>query len=100
MLTALEKPFEILDRSARVKPLADKLASVSPANTVLFEHVTESAQPFLSALIARQAKGRVWVICGNVRAQELFHNELLNWFPDALFLPEMELAPTQGALTD
>jgi len=96
----LEKPFEILDCSARVPSLAAKLALVGPGKTVIFEHVTECAQPFLAALIARQAKSRVWIICENVRAQELFHNELLNWFPDALFLPEMELAPTQGALPD
>lgn len=100
MLAGLEKSFEILDRCARVPALATKLAMVRPDNTVVFEHVTESAQPFLAALIAKQAKGRIWVICANVRAQELFHNELLNWFPDALFLPELELAPTQGSLPD
>jgi transcription-repair coupling factor (superfamily II helicase) len=100
MLADLEKPFEILDRCAGVPPLAAKLALIGRDAPVLFEHVTESAQPFLAALIARRGKGRVWVICRNVRAQELFHGELLNWFPDALFLPEMELAPAQGALPD
>jgi len=28
------------------------------------------------------------------------HNELLQWFPDALFFPELEKAPVEGALPD
>ena len=92
--------LELLESSGRVPPLAAKLASIGRGGTVLFEHVTAAAQPFLAALIARGAKGRVWVICGTVREQEFFHNELLNWFPDAVFLPELELAPASGALPD
>jgi transcription-repair coupling factor (superfamily II helicase) len=33
-----------------------------------------------------------------VRRQEAFHNELLNWFPDALFFPEADVAPVEGAI--
>ena len=96
----MEPSFEILEHCARVPSLKAKLAAIAPGKTVVFEHVTESAQPFLVALIAKKAGGRVWVFCENLRAQELFHNELLNWFPDAIFLPELERMPTPGALGD
>ena len=99
-MAALEKPFEILDRIARLKPLAAKLASIIPGQTVAFEQVTEAARPFLAALIASCVKRRAWVVCANVREQEIFYNELLNWFPGAVFLPAMELAPAQGAVPD
>ena len=96
----MDPSFEILNRSARVPALGAKLAAIGAGPTVVFEQVTEAAQPFLTALIAKQAKSRVWVICESIRAQELFHNELITWFPDAIFLPEMELAPTLGAIQD
>jgi transcription-repair coupling factor (superfamily II helicase) len=93
--------MELLERAA-ASPLGAKLRRISrkEGRPVVFEHVTESAQPFLAALIARHTRRRVWVICEQVAAQELFHNELLNWFPDALFLPEAEMASAEGALPD
>ena len=62
--------------------------------------MADSAQPFLTAILARHARERLWIVCANVRAQELFHNELLHWFPDALFFPETDRAPMEGALPD
>ena len=92
---------DLLDHLAAAPPLAGKLALLrAGAEPVVFEHVTESARPFLAALIARQVKQRLWIVCENVRAQETLHNELLNWFPDALFFPEAEVAPVEGALPD
>ena len=92
---------DLLDRLAAAPPLAERLVQVREGReAVAFEHVTEAAQPFLAALIARQVKGRVWLICENVRMQEALHNELLNWFPEALFFPEWEVAQVVGALPD
>jgi len=67
---------------------------------VSFEHVVDAAQPFLAALLVQQAKARVWVVCPNVRTQETMHNELLQWFPDALFFPELDRSSVEGALAD
>lgn len=96
----LEKGFDILDRVAKSKPVAAKLDEIRRGAATTFGHVTEPAQPFLAALIARHVKKRVWVVCENTRAQELFHGELLNWFPDALFFSEMEIASAENAVPD
>jgi transcription-repair coupling factor (superfamily II helicase) len=92
---------DLLERVARSETIAEKLRQIAGGVApVAFEHVTEPARPFLAGLIARHVRRRIWVVCENVRAQEEFHNELLNWRPDALFFPELEVAPAQGALPD
>lgn len=89
-----------LDQIAAAPPIAAKLARVQAGDAVSFEHVVSAAQPFLAALLARSAKGRVWITCPDVRSQESMHNELLQWFPDALFFPEIERSSIEGALPD
>ena len=91
---------DVLDQIASSAPMAAKLGELRTGNDVVFEHVIEAAQPFLAAIIARRAKSRVWIVCPDVRRQEAFHNELLNWFPDALFFPETDVAPIEGAIPD
>ena len=92
---------DLLDELAASPPLAEKLGAVrTGAAAVAFEHVVENARPVLAALIARVAKTRVWIVCADVRAQESVHNELLHWRPDALFFPEADRAPVEGALPD
>jgi transcription-repair coupling factor (superfamily II helicase) len=92
---------DLLDDLAAAKPLARKLAQIRDGTEpVAFEQVTEAAQPFLTAILVRQLKQRLWLVCSDVRSQESMHNELLNWFPDALFFPETERAPFEGAVAD
>ena len=92
---------DLLDDIAASPPLAEKLGAVrTGAAAVAFEHVVESARPVLAALLARVAKGRVWIVCRDVRAQEAIHNELLHWHPEALFFPEADQAPVEGSLPD
>jgi transcription-repair coupling factor (superfamily II helicase) len=92
---------DLLNDIAASPPLAEKLGALrTGAAAVAFEHVVESARPVLAALLARQARGRVWIVCADVRAQEAMHNELLHWHPDALFFPEADQAPVEGALPD
>ncbi len=93
----------LVDRVGQSPAFAAKLRAIragSGAGAVVFEHVTESAQPFVAGVVALHVKGRFWVVCENVRAQEAFHNELLNWLPEALFFPAVEAAATRGALVD
>jgi transcription-repair coupling factor (superfamily II helicase) len=80
--------------------MAAKLELLRAGEEAVFEHVTEAAQPFLAGLLAQAARGRVWIVCPEVRRQETFHNELLNWFSDALFFPESDVSSVEGALPD
>ncbi len=97
----MKKPTDLLDEIASSPPIAEKVKRLRAGEkTVAFDHVTESAQPFLTALIARELKDRLWIVCANLRVQEVFHNELLHWFPEALFFPETDHAPMEGALPD
>ena len=96
----MKAPSNPLDQIAAAPPLAAKLARVRKGEAVSFEHVVDAAQPFLAALLVQQAKARVWVVCPNVRTQETMHNELLQWFPDALFFPELDRSSVEGALAD
>ncbi len=91
---------DLLEQLAAAAPLAAKLEGVRAGEAVSFEHVVGAAQPFLAAILARSAQHRVWVVCADVRAQETFHNELLQWFPEALFFPAIERAPVEGSLPD
>ncbi|HYR58985.1 MAG TPA: transcription-repair coupling factor, partial [Chthoniobacteraceae bacterium] len=91
---------DLLAEIAAAPPMAAKLAAVRAGGAASFEHVVEAAQPFLAALLAREALERVWLVCADVRAQETFHNELLQFFPEALFFPELDRAPVEGALPD
>jgi transcription-repair coupling factor (superfamily II helicase) len=67
---------------------------------VAFSHVTEAAQAFLVAAIAREIRKTFWIICPNVRSQELLYESLLNWLPDPHFLPEAEFAAAENILPD
>ncbi len=79
---------ELLESVAASEPIARNLRSIERAQRpVQFSHVIQSAQAFLAA-------------CPNVHSQELIYESLLNWQPDALFLPEAELAAVENVLPD
>src|SRR5438445_11470349 len=42
----------------------------------------------------------MWILCPSVHSQELLYDSLLNWQPDAQFLPEAELAAVENILPD
>src|SRR4029077_16612271 len=78
---------------------------------VRFSHVIQAAQPFLAAVLASAQHGRridkrqaadstIWVLCPSLHSQEVFYESLLNWQPDAQFLPEAELAGIENVLPD
>ena len=109
---AVEKSAELLDRVAASDPIARKLAAIQAAQSpVKFSHVIEPAQPFLAAVIAyvrhhrapdsrQAANSTIWILSPRVHSQEVFYESLLNWQPDALFLPEAELAGIENVLPD
>ncbi len=91
---------DLLADFAGAPALAAKLGELRAGEETVFEHVTEAAQPFLAALIVREVKARVWLVCANLRAQEALHNEVANWFPETLFFPESDAAVVEGAIVD
>ena len=92
---------ELLSLVARSEPIAEKLRQIGKARSpIKFSHVIEPAQAFLVATIARNIDKTIWVLCPTVRAQDSLYETLLNWFPDALFLPEAELSAVENILPD
>jgi transcription-repair coupling factor (superfamily II helicase) len=110
----VEKPIgiELLERVAASEPIAHKLRAIRSAQwPVQFSHVIQPAQPFLAAIIAyawhrllpsdpRRADSTIWLLCPSVHSQESLYESLLNWQPDALFLPEAEFAAAENVLPD
>src|SRR5437762_11474036 len=103
---------QLLEIVAATEPIGRKLSALQEAQwPVRFSLVIQAAQPFLAAVIAhayhrrptrdrRSADSTIWVLCPSVHSQELFYESLLNWQPDALFLPEVELATVENVLPD
>ncbi len=95
-----DKKPDLLEAIASEPSLAAKLRALVAGESVTLPHIVEHAQPTVCATIARCVKKRVWFVCQNVRTQEALHNELLHWHPGALFFPELDIAPVEGALPD
>ncbi|KAF5408230.1 MAG: Transcription-repair-coupling factor [Candidatus Udaeobacter sp.] len=110
----MEKPIgiELLQRVAASEPMARKLHAIQDAQwPVQFSHVIQPAQPFLAAIIGHAwhqlssshghaADSTIWILCPSVHSQESLYESLLNWQPDALFLPEAEFAAAENVLPD
>jgi transcription-repair coupling factor (superfamily II helicase) len=92
---------ELLEMVAASEPIARKLRAIDRAQwPVQFSHVTQPAQAFLVATIAHEIDKTIWALCPNVHSQELVYESLLNWHPNALFLPEAEFAAVENVLAD
>jgi transcription-repair coupling factor (superfamily II helicase) len=95
------EPTGLLEIVAESEPIARKLRQSERAQwPVQFSHVIEPAQAFLVATIASNIENTIWVLCPSVHSQELAYESLLNWQPDALFLPEAEFAALENILPD
>jgi len=92
---------DLLETVAASEPIARKLRAIERTQwPVRFSHVIQPAQAFLAATIARKINNSIWVFCPSVHSQELFYESLLNWQPNALFLPEAEFAAIENVLPD
>nr|MBA3609259.1 DEAD/DEAH box helicase [Chthoniobacterales bacterium] len=99
----MEKPtgVDLLQTAAKAEPIARQLQALREGERpVVFSHVITSARAFLVATIARETRETLWIICPSVRTQELLHESLTNWCPDALFLPEAEFLAVENILPD
>ena len=99
----MERPLasELLEHVAKSEPIARKLESITASRELVkFSHVIPPAQAFLSAVIARGVRKTVWILCPTVRAQDSLYETILNWLPNAEFLPEAEFAAVENVLPD
>ncbi|HET9418898.1 MAG TPA: transcription-repair coupling factor [Chthoniobacterales bacterium] len=97
----MKRSAELLERVVRSEPIARKLQLIVSAEwPVKFSHVSEPAQPFLTAALASKIDKTIWILCPTIHSQELFYDSLLNWTPTALFLPETELGAVENVLPD
>jgi transcription-repair coupling factor (superfamily II helicase) len=91
----------LLKLAAETEPIAQRLRTLEAGGgPVAFSHVIEAAQAFLVAVVARKIRKTFWVLCPSVRTQELLYESVVNWLPDALFLPETEFAAVENILPD
>src|SRR5437868_15410699 len=97
----VDKPADLVATTSKAPSIAAKLERIRAQRwPVLFSHVIDSAQPFLVATIDRDVNRTSWILCPNVRTQELFYETLLNWLPNVQFLPEAEFAAVENILPD
>jgi len=100
----VQKSSEVTDFisvTASAPAIAQKLHEIERGSfPVAFSHVTEAAHSFLVAVIAHSTRSTLWITCPSVHAQETLYESLLNWRPDALFLPEAEFAAVENILPD
>jgi transcription-repair coupling factor (superfamily II helicase) len=86
---------------AQADPISQNLHEITGGvRPVAFSHVTEPAQALLGAALASELGKTIWILCPSVRSQELLYESLLNWQPNALFLPEAEFAAVENILPD
>ena len=94
----------ILDRAVESLAVAQRLDELAAGKRMPdVDHVAESAQPFVAALLARTVRkkgGNLWFVCRTPRDQERFHGELVSWLPEAVLFPDLEIAAIEGALPD
>ncbi|MBA3962437.1 MAG: transcription-repair coupling factor [Chthoniobacterales bacterium] len=91
----------MLGAVVRSAPIARQLRELHAGQRpVAFSHVIAPAQAFLVAALASALKPSLWVICPDVRRQESLYEALVNWFPEALFLPEAEFLAVENILPD
>ncbi len=92
---------ELLKIAAKAEPIAGQLQALRAGQgPIVFPHVIESARAFLVAILAAEIKQTLWIVCPSVRTQELLHESLTNWLPNALFLPEAEFLAVENILPD
>lgn len=95
-----------LHRSRKLAAALRSIPLATPENPVVFDHVAEAGQPlYLAAAITAwresgQLDSAVWVLCSQVKAQEVVQSEISVWGHDALFLPEYEWAGFEETLPD
>jgi transcription-repair coupling factor (superfamily II helicase) len=95
----LEEGSRWVAEVARAPAFKKRLAGLGKKRVVL-DHVAGQAAPFAVALVAAERGARrLWVLCADVKQQDLVHAELSVWGVEALYLPRLSHA-VEGGLPD
>ncbi len=93
-------------RSRAFAPKLQGLARASAQQPVVLDQIAAAGQPFLAAAVVSAWRelghldSSVWLLCPNVKAQEILHAELAVWGVSATFLPDYEWAGFEESLPD
>ena len=103
--SAIRNPHSAIEAAGQVPGIRQKLrklAALTGKTRIAFPQTAASAHPFLTALLAREMRALLWVICPNIRVQEMMDAELAAWLPEEAIqtFPELTLAVYEGALPD
>lgn len=103
---ALDALIPSLHRSPSLFSALRAVGLATPESPSCFDHVSEAGQPLYvaAAINAFRESGKpdaaIWVVCSQVKAQEVMQTELGSWGESALFLPEYEWAGFEESLPD
>ena len=103
---ALDFATPSLRRSRRLAAALKRVPLATPEKPVVIDHVAEAGQPLYTAAViqawreAGELDSAVWVLCSQVKTQEVMQTELGVWGREALFLPEYEWAGFEETLPD
>ena len=90
-------PLDSFLNQAESDSAVAKLLKAKPGSIV--PEIAEAAQPFVAALLIGKMKGRVWVVCRDVKSQEEVAAELAAWCGRVRLFPDLEI-PNAEALPD
>lgn len=90
-------PLESFLKRAQSHPAVAKLLRAKPGACI--PEVAEAAQPFVASMLIGKIKGRVWIVCRDVKGQEEFAAELATWCGRVRLFPDLEI-PNAEALPD
>lgn len=89
---------------------AKRLKSLGKKGEVVLDHITPEARAFMVAVVMAQMETslpgrRLWVLCPDVKTQDLLHSELLVWQSPALYFPkhstqDIEVLPDPESLAE
>ena len=94
---------QFLEHTAAVPCFQDRLGRIGDG-TVVFDHIVESAQPFICALISEHlmtgSDKSVWILAKDLLSQERLAQGMELWSREPLFFPDIEQMSSSQSLPD
>ena len=94
---------QLLEHTAAVPCFQDRLGRIGDG-TVVFDHIVESAQPFICALISEHlmtgSDKIVWILTTDLLSQERLAQGMQLWAREPLFFPDIEQLSFSESLPD
>ena len=94
---------QLLQHTAAVPCFQDRLGRIGDG-AVVFDHIVESAQPFICALISEHlmtgSDKSVWILAKDLLSQEKLAQGIQLWSREPLFFPDIEQISSSQSLPD